>query len=160
MGSGGGWGGGNCLHRRPWKGSPFPASLVQIYGRLAKRCAYLWRCGRESWHELENGKDFAWPLGVRMISAWPSVREVPSSIPGATTSLFWLLCFVCCFNYSLRQTRLGHFHWTLFFCLLARFLSLTMLFIALNSPNLVHQYWEGQETVKCPNSFDWDCIFK
>ena len=34
-----------------------------------------------------------------------------------------------------------------------------MLFIAVNSPNLMHQHWEGQKTAKCPNKFDWDCSF-
>ena len=41
-----------------------------------------------------------------------------------------------------------------FFLLLARLLVLSILFIAVNSPNLEHQHWEGKKTVKCLNSFD------
>ena len=37
------------------------------------------------------------------------------------------------------------------------FIVLPMLCIAVNSPNLAHQHWEGKKTVKCPNNFDWDC---
>ena len=33
-----------------------------------------------------------------------------------------------------------------------------MLFIAVNSPNLAHQHWEGQKkTAKRPDNFDRDC---
>ena len=32
-----------------------------------------------------------------------------------------------------------------------------MLFIAVNSPNLARQHWEGKKTAKRPNNFDWDC---
>ena len=35
---------------------------------------------------------------------------------------------------------------------LSYLLSLPMLFIAVHSPNLVHQHWKGQKTVKCPNN--------
>ena len=31
-----------------------------------------------------------------------------------------------------------------------------MLFIAFNSPNLVHQHWKGKKTTKSPNNFDLD----
>ena len=41
---------------------------------------------------------------------------------------------------------------TVFFHL-SYLLSLPMLLIAVHSPNLVHQQWEGQKTVKCPNNF-------
>ena len=40
------------------------------------------------------------------------------------------------------------------FWLLARLLVLPMLLIAVNSPNLAHQHWEGKKTAKCPNNFD------
>ena len=44
------------------------------------------------------------------------------------------------------------------FLLLARLLALPMLFITVNSPNLVDQLWEGIKTAKCPMfNFDWDC---
>ena len=44
------------------------------------------------------------------------------------------------------------------FLLLALLLALPMLFITVNSPNLVHQLWEGMKTAKCPMfNFDWDC---
>ena len=33
-----------------------------------------------------------------------------------------------------------------------------MLFIAVNSPNLAHQHWEGKKTANCPKNFDWDCV--
>ena len=33
-------------------------------------------------------------------SAWPSVHEVPSSIPGDIASLFLLLSFLCSFDYN------------------------------------------------------------
>ena len=36
---------------------------------------------------------------AQMFSARPSVREVPSSIPGDTTFLFQHLSFLCSFNY-------------------------------------------------------------
>ena len=35
--------------------------------------------------------------------------------------------------------------------------SLSKLFIAVWSPNLVHQHWGDKETPKCPNHFHWDC---
>ena len=35
---------------------------------------------------------------------------------------------------------------TVFFLLPARLLVLTMLFIAVNSPNLAHQHWDGKKT--------------
>ena len=44
----------------------------------------------------------------------------------------------------------------IFFLLLLP-LSLSKLFIAVQSPNLVHQHWGDKETQKCPNNFDWDC---
>ena len=43
-----------------------------------------------------------------------------------------------------------------FFLLVLPF-SLSNLFIAVQSPNLVHQHWGDRETQKCPNTFDWDC---
>ena len=43
------------------------------------------------------------------------------------------------------------------FLLLARLLVLPMLFTAVNTLNLAHQHREGKRTLKCPNSFDWDC---
>ena len=36
--------------------------------------------------------------------------------------------------------------------------SLSKLFMAVRSPNVVHQHWGDKETPKCPNHFDWDCI--
>ena len=45
----------------------------------------------------------------------------------------------------------------LFFLLLACLLILSMLFIAVNSPNLAHQHWECKKTAKCLNNFNWDC---
>ena len=36
-------------------------------------------------------------------------------------------------------------------------LSLSKLFIAVQSANLIHQHWGDMETQKCPNNFDWDC---
>ena len=36
-------------------------------------------------------------------------------------------------------------------------LSLSKLFIAAQSPNLVYQHWGDKETQKCPNNFEWDC---
>ena len=53
-------------------------------------------------------------------------------------------------NHSLRQKYSGHFHLTLFFLFLARLLVLSMLFTAVNSPNLA----QGKRTVKCPNNLD------
>ena len=35
---------------------------------------------------------------AKLVSAWPSVRGVPSSIPGDITSSFQLLSFLCSFN--------------------------------------------------------------
>ena len=44
------------------------------------------------------------------------------------------------------------------FLLLACLLVFPMVFLAVNSPNLVHHYWECKTTAKCPNTgFDWDC---
>ena len=63
------------------------------------------------------------------------------------------------FFYSLRQKYLGHFSQTLFFPFLCSISSLSKLFIAVRSPNLVHQHWGDKETPKCPNHFDWDCSF-
>ena len=59
--------------------------------------------------------------------------------------------------YGLRQKQFGHFHRKLSFFNSGPSLPvLGMLFIALNSPNLVHQHCEGEETVKCPSNFDGD----
>ena len=46
----------------------------------------------------------------------------------------------------------------LFFILipLAHLLVLSMLFIAVNSPNLAHQHWLGKRTIKYANNFYWD----
>ena len=44
-----------------------------------------------------------------------------------------------------------------FFSLPARLLVLAMLFIAVYSPNLLHQHWKGKKTVKCPNNFEVGC---
>ena len=49
--------------------------------------------------------------------------------------------------------------YTVFFHL-SYLLSLPMLLIAIHSPNLVHQHWEGQKTVKCPNNFGLKTIGK
>ena len=58
------------------------------------------------------------------------------------------------------QTRIvGTLPSSTVFSLLACLLVLPMLFIAVNSPNLAHQHWEGKKTAKCPNNFDWDCSF-
>ena len=40
------------------------------------------------------------------------------------------------------------------FSLLACLLILPILFVAVNSPHLVHEHWEGKMTVKRPNNFD------
>ena len=42
------------------------------------------------------------------------------------------------------------------FFLLVPPLSLSKLFIAVQSPNLVQQHWGDKEAQKCPNNFDWD----
>ena len=60
-------------------------------------------------------------------------------------------------SYSLRQKWLGHFNQTLFFFLLVLPSSLSKLFRAVRSPNLVRQHWGYKETPKCPNHCDWDC---
>ena len=67
------------------RGPPFPLPYYK---------SMKMRPGIVTW--IREWERFCLPLGTRMISAWPSVREVPSSIPGATTSLCWLLCFLCC----------------------------------------------------------------
>ena len=46
--------------------------------------------------------------------------------------------------------------WDTFFLVVLP-LSLSKLFIAVQSPNLVHQHWGDKETQKSPNNFDWDC---
>ena len=43
------------------------------------------------------------------------------------------------------------------FFLLVLPLSFSKLFIAAQSPNLVHQHWGDKDTQKCPNNFEWDC---
>ena len=59
--------------------------------------------------------------------------------------------------YSIRKKLFGHFQRKLFFFNFGPSLQvLGMLFIALNSPNLVHQHCGGEETVKCPSNFDGD----
>ena len=45
------------------------------------------------------------------------------------------------------------------FFLLVLTSSLSKLFIAVRSPNLVHQHWGEKETAKCPNHFDWGCSY-
>ena len=61
---------------------------------------------------------------------------------------------------SLRQKILGTLPPNAIFSLLAPVLVLPMLIIAVNSPNLAHQHWEGKKTAKCPNNFDWECGWK
>ena len=47
---------------------------------------------------------------------------------------------------------------------LVHLLVLPMLFIAVNSPNLVHQHWKDQKTAKCPKPlgycFIWPCKYR
>ena len=49
-----------------------------------------------------TGARVAWQL----VSAWPSVHEVPSSIPGDNASLFQLLSFLCSFDYNVALDTL------------------------------------------------------
>ena len=49
--------------------------------------------------------------------------------------------------------------YTVFFHL-SYLLSLPMLLIAVHSPNLVHQHWEGQKKVKCLFNFGLNTIGK
>ena len=49
-----------------------------------------------------TGARVAWQL----VSAWPSVHEVPSSIPGDIASLFQLLSFLCSFDYNVALDTL------------------------------------------------------
>ena len=44
---------------------------------------------------------------AQLVSAQPSVREVPSSIPGVNTPLFQLLSFLCSFDYGLEARKSG-----------------------------------------------------
>ena len=39
------------------------------------------------------------------------------------------------------------------FYLLAHLLALPMLYISVNSPNLVHQYYKGEKIINCPSNF-------
>ena len=43
---------------------------------------------------------------AKLVSARPSVREVPSSIPGDIASLFQLLSFLCSFDYNVALDTL------------------------------------------------------
>ena len=52
---------------------------------------------------------------------------------------------------SHSKKQLGHFQPTLFFTS-----CFPMLFIAFNSPNLVHQHWKEKKTTKSPKNFDLD----
>ena len=45
-------------------------------------------------------------VGWQLVSAWPSVHEVPSSIPGDIASLFQLLSFLCSFDYNVALDTL------------------------------------------------------
>ena len=49
-----------------------------------------------------TGARVAWQL----VSAWPSVHEVPSSIPGDIAALFQLLSFLCSFDYNVALDTL------------------------------------------------------
>ena len=49
-----------------------------------------------------TGARVAWQL----VSAWPSVHEVPSSIAGDIASLFQLLSFLCSFDYNVALDTL------------------------------------------------------
>ena len=63
-------------------------------------------------------------------------------------------------NSSLTQSQtkiVGTLRPKAVFFVLMLLLSLSKLFIAVQSPNLVHQHWGDKETQKCPNNFDWDC---
>ena len=70
-------------------------------------------------------------------------------------SLIWFSLY----NQELQsQTKIvGALRPNAVFFLLVLPLSLSKLFIAAQSPNLVHQHWGDKETQKCPNNFEWDC---
>ena len=70
-------------------------------------------------------------------------------------SLIWFSLY----NQELQsQTKIvGALRPNAVFFLLVLPLSLSKLFIAVQSPNLVHQHWGDKETQKCPNNFEWDC---
>ena len=58
------------------------------------------------------------------------------------------------YNYSLNKNTWDTSTQRRFFSVFARLLVLLMLFIAVNSPNLAHQHWDGKKTAKCPNNFN------
>ena len=105
---GGGGGGGLCKHSPRPPPPPPPPGILYIStpfyrylmllkasrkGKKSKQ-GFEVTPGNQTRNLLTKGR----PPSAQLVSAQPSVREVPSSIPGDITSLFQLLSCLCSFN--------------------------------------------------------------
>ena len=108
------------------------------------------------------------PANSKSVSRFPSEHSRKSSSPSRIKSCKYAAIEI--YTYTLEkpkklkslllqsQTKIvGTLRPNAVCFLLVLPLSLSKLFIAVRSPNLVHQHWGDKETRKCPNNFDWDC---
>ena len=105
-------------------------------------------CPNNLVHCYRNFRETQWtPNKPKARRLWPTYRLTSVSVNTPSNS-----------SPTQSQTKIvGTLLPNAVFSLLLLTSSLSKLFIAVRSPNLVHQHWGDKETPKCPNHFDWDC---
>ena len=105
-------------------------------------------CPNNLVHCYRNVRETQWtPNKPKTRRLWPTYRLTSVSVNAPSNS-----------SPTQSQTKIvGTLKPNAVFSLLVLTSSLSKLFIAVRSPNLVHQHWGDKETPKCPNHFDWDC---
>ena len=108
-------------------------------------------CPNNLVHCYRNVRETQWmPNKPKARRLWPTYRLTSVSVNTPSNS-----------SPTQSQTKIvGTLQPNAVFFLLVLTSSLSKLFIALRSPNLVHQHWGDKKTPKCPNHFDWDCSAK
>ena len=98
-----------------------------------------------------NVRETQWiPNKPKARRLWPTYRLTSVSVNTPSNS-----------SLTQSQTKIvGTLKPNAVFPLLVLLSSLSKLFIAVWSANLVHQHWGDKETPKCPNHFDWDCSLR
>ena len=87
------------------------------------------------------------PQQTKSLYLWPTYRLTSISVTTPSNS-----------SPTHSQTKIvGTLKPNAVFFLLVLPLSLSKLFIAVQSPNLVHQHWADRERQKCPNNFERHC---
>ena len=107
-------------------------------------------CPNNLVHCYRNVRETQWiPNKPKARRLWPTYRLTSVSVNTPSNS-----------SPTQSQTKIvGTLRPNAVFFLLVLPLSLSKLFITVQSPNLVYQHWTDKETQKCPNNFDWDCSY-